>query len=111
MRTPNVAEAIDARECELSQRRLAENRRVLRRSKLLRQHWHDAPGEAKQSPAPICHASDPALRRAYKQGYDAFVSLFREASKLLREGARDVSFPEWSFPPGRPLVRELSPVP
>jgi REP element-mobilizing transposase RayT len=97
--------AIEAREAEL----VAERREAvilpLGPAKVLAQSWHAAPRHPKRSPRPLCHAADTALRDAFREGYRAFVGLFREASERLREGTSQITFPDWSFPPGRPLVR------
>jgi len=98
--------AIEAREAELGAQRREAGLRPLGVAKVLAQSWRAAPRRPKRSPRPLCHAANAALREAFREGYRAFVDLFYAASALLREGgALRIAFPDWSFPPGRPLVR------
>ena len=97
--------AIEARERELAQERSRAGRKPLGRKRVLAQSWRSAPRHPKRSPRPLCHASDPKLRRRFREGFDEFVSLFREAAALLRGGHPNASFPDWCYPPGRPLLR------
>ncbi len=96
--------AIESREAELAEERREAGVRPLGSARVLAQGWHSAPRQPKSSPRPLCHAADPALRKAFREGFRAFVGLFREASERLREDVL-IAFPEWSFPPGRSLVR------
>ena len=95
---------IEARETELAAERRKAGLRPLGSARVLAQSWHAAPRHPKREPRPLCHAANPALRAAFRAAFRAFVDLFREASERLREGV-SIAFPEWSFPPGRPLVR------
>jgi len=97
--------AIEAREKELAAERRQAGLRPLGAARVLAQSWHAAPRHPKRAPRPLCHAASPALREAFREGFRSFLDLFREASERLREGASQMAFPEWSFPPGRPLVR------
>jgi REP element-mobilizing transposase RayT len=96
--------AIEAREAELAAERREAGLRPLGSVRVLAQSWHAAPRHPKHSPRPLCHAANPALRKAFRESFRSFVDLFREAAERLREGVL-IAFPEWSFPPGRPLVR------
>ena len=100
-----VAVEIEARERVLVSERTKSRGRTLTPARVLSQPWHAAPRKPKRSPRPLCHAADPALRAAFKEGFQAFAGAFWEASQRIREGARNVRFPDWSFPPGRPLIR------
>ena len=100
-----IVAAIAARERELREERRRAGLRTLTRKKVLAQSWRDAPRNPNRSPRPLCHTTDLGLLEKFREGYREFVSLFREASELFRGGDRDASFPDWSFPPGRPLVR------
>ncbi len=102
-----AAAAIEARETELGLERRNAGLRPLGRAKILAQSWHAAPKAPKHEPRPLCHSASLALREAFREGYRTFVELFREASERLRDGDLQVSFPDWSFPPGRPLVRPM----
>jgi hypothetical protein len=103
-----VAQGVEARERSLAEERSRMRRRPMTRAQVLAQSWHSAPSDPKRSPRPLCHAADPGLRKAFARGFEAFVSHFREASERFREGAREIRFPEWSFPPGGPLVLPAS---
>ena len=78
--------AIEAREAELAEERRKAGVRPLGSARVLAQGWHSAPRQPKSSPRPLCHAANPALRKAFREGFRAFVALFREASERLREG-------------------------
>ena len=99
-----VAKGVEAREQSLAHERSRAHRSTMTRARVLAQSWQSAPRDPKRSARPPCHAADPGLRKAFLRGLEIFVSAFREASAMLREGARDVPFPEWSFPPGGQLV-------
>ena len=104
----NLGEAVRSREQEFAAERRAGRRRTLTKSRVLAQSWHAAPRQPKRTPRPLCHASDPALRRAFIEAFQEFVALFRDASEQLRSGIRSALFPDWSYPPGRPLLRPES---
>ena len=44
-----------------------------------------------------------------REAYQLFAAAFHDAAELLRSGGRDPSFPEGSFPPGRPFVPHQAP--
>jgi putative transposase len=98
------AVSIDMREKELG-RQLEEGQGRPGRSSILRQNWRAAPAKPGRSVRPACHASDPALKAAFKRGFDGFVTAFRDAAQHFREGAPAPLFPPWCFPPGGSLVR------
>ena len=100
-----VTAAIEARERELAQQRRRTGRKTLTRKQVLAQSWQAAPRRPQRSPRPLCHASDAALRKRFREGFREFVSLFREASARLRRGEPNASFPAWCYPPGGPLLR------
>ncbi|MCG8592712.1 MAG: hypothetical protein MJE66_25765 [Proteobacteria bacterium] len=101
---PDIATAVTAREREIAAARRAAGRKPMSRRQLMGQPWHRAPREPRRAPRPLCHAADAALRRAFRDAFEAFTSLFREASECLRRGMNSV-FPPWSYPPGGTLVR------
>jgi REP element-mobilizing transposase RayT len=100
-----LSAAIKARERELAEERCRTGRKTLSRKQLLAQSWRSAPRQPKRSPRPLCHAADPDLRERFRKGFREFASLFREASERLRGGQGNVSFPDWCYPPGLPLLR------
>lgn len=63
----------------------------------------------KTSPAPLCHASTKATRKAYGERVRAHRSEYDPASLAFREGELEVEFPSWSFRPLGPYVREGEP--
>ncbi len=99
--------AIEFREKELADERRRLKRRTLTPTQVLAQHWHAAPKSPTRSPRPLCHTGVPELRKAFREGFQHFVSLFREASERLRAGLKAV-FPDWSYPPGCRLVRPVA---
>ncbi|MCB9565079.1 MAG: hypothetical protein H6709_24935 [Kofleriaceae bacterium] len=65
------------------------------------------PAQPARSPAPLCHASDPAMRRAYRSFYRRLCAAFRALSSRVRAGEtveRD-EFPPGSFPPNLAFIR------
>jgi hypothetical protein len=71
---------------------------------VLAQHPHARPRSTNRSPAPLVHAATRRARDVFKAAYRCFVDAFRAAAERLRAGARDVVFPECSFPPSAPFV-------
>jgi REP element-mobilizing transposase RayT len=100
----SVAQAVREREQTLAKGRPKQRRRMITRARILAQSWRSAPRNPKRSRRPLCHAADRGVREAFVRGFRAFVSLFQEASAMLRDGVQGARFPEWSFPPGGPLV-------
>ncbi len=90
-------------ECRIDRRRAGVG--VMTRAQLVSQHWHSRPRWPKNSPRPLCHTTDPALRRAFVERVGDFATAFREAAARLRAGLPDIIFPPWSYPPGAPIVR------
>lgn len=106
MKVSALVEAIDR---EAAERRAAEGTRVVGVSKVRRAHPHHRPKELSRSPSRRFHAATRAARQALREAYIEFVSQFRDAAKLLRQGVKDPPFPPGSFPPGLPYVPHLSP--
>jgi REP element-mobilizing transposase RayT len=73
-------------------------------SRILGQDSHASPQKTKKGPAPLCHATNSADVKAYKETYNLFIALYREASALLRRGFTDVEFPQNCFPPALSYV-------
>jgi hypothetical protein len=78
---------------------------------------HASPQAPERRRAPICHTTSPALRRAFRDAYRAFVGAYREAARLVRTTAESFSakYPDGSFPrprvfrrPAAPFIQELS---
>ncbi len=55
----------------------------------------------KRSPQPLCHTTNPLLRKLYKQGYREFRLAYKTASIEYRKGNTNVEFPPGAFPPSR----------
>jgi len=75
------------------------------REAVLREHPHYRPNRLKRSPAPSFHAFRLSAGKALRDAYNWFEALYREAAERLRDGDRDIEFPEGSFPPRLPFVR------
>lgn len=76
---------------------------------ILAQDPFGQPVKTKRSFAPRAHAFSREIRKAMYRAYAAFVAAFREAAEKLRGGDRMARFPEGSFPPGLPFVRDCLP--
>jgi len=100
-----VAALVQDIEAETKARHLREGTRCAGRKAVQKMHPHHRPKKAKESIAPRVHAATRKAREAYLAAYRWFVQAFRAASEKLREGHREVLFPEGSFPPGLPFVR------
>jgi REP element-mobilizing transposase RayT len=85
--------------------KLARGEGVLGAEAITAQHPHDAPQTLKRSLTPLVHAGSLAAWRAFKETYRAFVAAYCVARNRLRAGAKDVVFPEGSFPSPMPFVR------
>jgi hypothetical protein len=102
-----VAELIGQIEADAAAKREQTGIEPLSRERILRQHPHSQPNQAKKSPAPLFHAFTKRARRELYEAYAWFVAAFREAAEKLREGDRNARFPTGSFPPHLPFVRDL----
>jgi hypothetical protein len=69
------------------------------------------PNEVDSSPAPLVHAATKKARLEWREAFAWFLMEYREASKLLRNGVRNVPFPEGCFPPGLPFVSSAGGLP
>ncbi len=90
---------VDA-ETEAAERRWAKGQSVLGMAAVQAQHPLDRSANLKKSRRPLVHAATKSGRESYLLVRAAFVEFFREASRELLQGGRDVVFPRWSFPPG-----------
>jgi REP element-mobilizing transposase RayT len=107
-----VAEMVEEIEREASEGHRRNGTEPKGREAVLREHPHYRPNRLKKSPAPSFHAFRVAAGKQLREAYNWFESLYREAAERLRDGDRDVEFPEGSFPPRLPFVRPgLSPAP
>lgn len=89
---------------ETKARHRRKGNRVMGARKVLKQHPHERPREMKRSPVPSCHTSDRETWKTFRDGYREFVSVYRAASRRLRQGDLSVRFPENSFPPALAFV-------
>ena len=76
-----------------------EGKKVLGRRKVLAQSPFSKPKRIKRSPAPACHCTEIDRWKAFRDAYRSFASLYRNASRKLRQGAKKVKFPDNCFPP------------
>lgn len=97
--------AISSREQEIGRYRRQQGLGFLTRSQILAQSWEHAPERPARRPRPLCHASDSKIRDAYRESFDKFVALFRQACERLRRAGLGVSFPEGCYPPGGRFAR------
>ena len=79
--------------------------RALGVRKILRTDPFDTPEKLAWSSAPPIHVRSKELRKIYFEAYNNFLSAYRKAADLLKEGATGVLFPKGCFPPGLPYVR------
>lgn len=91
-------------EQEAALRREATGSKVLGAAAIVKQNPFDRPARTKRSPAPLFHAASKRARRELYMAYAFFLQAYRDASKKLRSGVRDVAFPTGSFPPALPFV-------
>lgn len=75
----------------------------------LRVHPHHRPEGTKRSTAPLVHAATREVRQRFREAYSIFLDAYSAAAQLLRDGHRDVEFPEGSFPPRLPFTPLLEP--
>jgi REP element-mobilizing transposase RayT len=99
-----IMELVQSIQQKTKDRLRKEGGRVLGVRKVLRQHPHKRPRKIERSPAPSCHSSDIEIWMAFRNAYREFVSIFRAASRRLRQGDLNVQFPENSFPPALACV-------
>ncbi len=99
-----IAELVLQVEAEARIEREATGTKVLGRKAVLRKHAHYAPPTEKRSPIPLFHAASKEARRRFREAFKAFLDAYRVASGKLRDGQRDVVFPEGAFPPALPFV-------
>jgi hypothetical protein len=109
------AELVAVVEAETERRLQASGREPLGRQRIALQNPHLQSNRPKKGPAPLVHAATPAVRRAMRQRYRAFVDAFRRAATQLRLGvvgqpeARDL-FPPFAFPPPGKFIERADPV-
>jgi hypothetical protein len=71
----------------------------------------DRPESAKRNPRkrsiqPLCHTTNPVLRKIYKKWYREFRLAYKKASEEYRNGNTNVEFPPGSFAPSKyPLAQ------
>lgn len=91
------------REEQERKNRQTQKRHVLGAKRLHRLDPRDRPQTArKRTSQPLCHASDPIAKKAYKKAWRTFVSEYRLASWDYRNGMHEREFPMGSFRP--PLI-------
>ena len=86
-----------------------QKEKVRGRHAIVSQNPHGRPAMPKRSPRPLCHVSDQAMYRLYREGYRLFVSLYRLAHERLRSGDMDALslFPPDCYIP--PFAYQTSP--
>jgi hypothetical protein len=94
-----IAAMVESIESEAARARERDGSSVLGVAAILAYDPQHRPGSLARSPAPRVHAATRAARKAFYEIYAAFVSVFGDASELLRRGDRSAPFPVGSFPP------------
>ena len=101
-----VRELVEGLVEEERARRPREGRTVLGAEAVMAQDPRRAPEKLSRSPAPVCHASRSATRKAHREALRCFREAYRDCSIRLRAyGETDVTFPTFCFPPARVFVR------
>ena len=99
-----VAELVSEIELE-ARRKHAENQTVPLGPRQVRKvDPHHAPEKVAWAPMPRVFAKNPERRKALLDSISQVVAAYRDAAKRLRQGVRDVRFPEGTYPPGLPYV-------
>ncbi|MFN7954405.1 MAG: hypothetical protein U0610_21945 [bacterium] len=98
-----ILERIRAAEAECARERNGVP--VLGAATVVRQDPRSRPKRSNRSPRPLCHASSDAQRKTYREMFKEFCGRFWAAALALRRGNGGQPFPEYSFPPWKPLVR------
>ncbi|MFN7951773.1 MAG: hypothetical protein U0610_08590 [bacterium] len=98
-----ILERIRAAEAHCADER--NGRPVLGAATVTRQDPRSRPKASNRSPRPLCHASSDAQRKTYRELFREFCARFWAAAFALRHGDGRQPFPEYSFPPWKPLVR------
>ncbi|REK07201.1 MAG: hypothetical protein DWQ36_12765 [Acidobacteria bacterium] len=94
---------VDGVEKHTRERLEAERKRPLGVQGVLRVHPHQRPKKTKRSPPPWFHATRESFK-LLKRAYKAFLDAYLRAAALLRQGHRDVRFPEGCFPSRLPVT-------
>ncbi len=99
----HILERIRAAEAHCAQERAG--RPVLGAATVTRQDPRSRPKSSNRSPRPLCHVSSDGQRKTYREMFREFCARFWAAAHALRCGDGEQPFPEYSFPPWKPLVR------
>jgi REP element-mobilizing transposase RayT len=60
---------------------------------------HSMPTKTSRTPAPLCHAGCPMVRRAFKVAYRAFVAAYKDVFEGFRDRLQLAVFPRGGLPP------------
>jgi len=94
---------------ETAARHKKDGTRALGAQKMCERHPHDSPKDFHPKPAPAFYASTPEEFMAMKEVRAAIIAEYRAASARVRQGEKDVEFPEGTFPPAPPFVDTRAP--
>jgi len=97
---------------ETKKRHEKENTNVLGVNAIFSQDPHSVPVKTSRSPRPFCHTVRKVLEKEYREGYRAFVGMYREAFGSLLSGHLKSlkQFPEDCYiPPFAYRARDLAP--
>lgn len=78
----------------------ADGRGFLGADRIQRTNPTSRPAVVKKSPAPLCHASSPSVRRAFIEEYRAVCAMYRDAMEAFKETGVLCGFPPGTLLPG-----------
>ncbi len=99
-----VAEIVEVVVAEAAQERRLTGQKVAGVKKILRTKPLSYPKTVEKSPKPRFHAFRKSVYKQMWEAYSWVLAAFREAADRLRDGDRDVVFPEGTHPPNLPFV-------
>jgi REP element-mobilizing transposase RayT len=104
-----VRSMVEEIEADAVARHRAQGTRPAGVQAVLAHHPHERPNALKHSPRPWFHTKTREGLRAMQEAYRLFAEAFHDAAELLIRGHPNPTFPEGSFPPGRPFVPHQTP--
>lgn len=104
-----IAQAIRTVEQETAERQRDDGRPSIGVAAIFAASPHSNPENFQRSPAPRFHAATAEGRAQLREARRQKQAAYREAADRLKQGDRDVDFPEDCFPPGLPFVESKHP--
>ena len=78
---------IAAKEQALAAERHSAGRRVMPAARLRKVRWHERPRRPKRSREPLCHTTDPDLKREFVATYGNRLDAVTREQKALKDGS------------------------